>query len=196
VATWRALEATASTVLELLRDHPDRAGFGPDLDLQLYTVTDFRQPMESGVSVLAFRIEVDGTQRAPDPPPDGRGRRRRPQLPVDLSLLLTAWGRDASLQLAIATWMMRVLADNPVLTPARLNTAVPGTFATDEIVSLQPADTPTEDLLRLWELLGPTSFQLSVPYLARGARIDSSVIDREHGTVIERELRHGVRTRP
>lgn len=192
MATWRALEAVASTVLGVLRDDPDRTSFDTDLDLQLYTVTNFRQPMEAGVSILAFRLEVDGTQRAPDPPPDVNGQRRLAQLPIDVHLLLTAWARDASLQLSIATWMMRALADHAVFTPARLNAAVPGTFGHDEIVSLQPSPIPNEDLLRLWELLGPTSFQLSVPYLARGSRIDSSVTQQEHDLVVEREFQYGV----
>jgi hypothetical protein len=194
VASWRALEATAAAVLGLLRDDRDRTTFGPDLDLQLYTVNDFRQPMVSGVSVIAFRMEVDGTHRAPEPPRDELGRRRLTQLPLDLSLLLTAWAGDASLQLSIATWMMRVLADNPVLSPSQLNAAVAGTFDADEFVALQPLPVPTEDLLRLWELLGPTSFQLSVPYLARGARIDSSIVVDEHEMVVEREFQYrGVR---
>ena len=32
----------------------------------------------------------------------------------------------------------------------------------------------TEDLLHLWELLGSTSYQLSVPYVARNVRIESA----------------------
>lgn len=190
MATWRALDAVVSAMVSALADHPDRTEIDTDLDVQSYTVSDFRTPMTSGVSLLAFRIDVDGTLRTPEPAPDEFGVRRLAQLPIDLHLLLTAWGRDASVQLAVAAWMMRVLADHSVLDAGRLNAVAPGTFDADESVTLQPSAIPSEDLLRLWELLGPTSFQLSVPYLVRGVRIDSTVTVDEHDPVVEREFRY------
>lgn len=179
-----------AALVRALREHPGRVDIDPDLDVQAYTVNDFRTPMTSGVSLLAFRLDVDGTVRAPDPVPHAPGVRRLAQLPVDLHLLVTAWGREASTQLAIAAWMMRVLADHTVLDAGRLNASAPGTFADDELVWVQPSPTPSEDLLRLWELIGPNSFQLSVPYLARGARIDSTVEQFEGGPMVEREFRY------
>ena len=71
---------------------------------------------------------------------------------------------------------MRVLADAPVLPAALLNRGAPGVFDPDEIVEIIPAQLSNEELFRIFEVL-PGHFALSVPYLIRGIRIQSPVLE-------------------
>ena len=97
----------------------------------------------------------------------------QPQLPVDVHFILTAWAPDASLQQGITGWMMRTMDDHRVLPPGLLNRMAPGVFREDETVEVLDGELVSEDLFRLWELLGSVTYQLSVPYVARNIRLES-----------------------
>jgi hypothetical protein len=94
-------------------------------------------------------------------------------LPLDLHFLVTAWAKDASLQHAIAGWMMRILEDTPSFPPGLLNHRFPNTFQADETVELCLTELTTEELFRIWEVIVNNAYQISVPYVARNVRIES-----------------------
>jgi hypothetical protein len=73
----------------------------------------------------------------------------------------------------IAGWMMRMIEDMPILPPGLLNQGYPGLFRPDEAVTICPAEMSTEEMLRLWEVMLTTGYQLSAPYVARFVRVDS-----------------------
>ena len=176
MATYRGIEGACQAVVELLRDNYDPDDFpGHDLEFRVLPVSAFDTGLTAGVSVFLYRVMINNTDRTPPGRRTDAGGRLRHQLPLDLLMIMTAWGNDPSLQQSIAGWMMRTMEDYPVLPSGLLNRRTADVFRPDETVELAVGELPTEDLLHLWELLGSSSsYQLSVPYVARNVRIESS----------------------
>lgn len=187
MAHYRAITAVCESVLGLLQAHYRPEDFNQELSFQVYLAKDFATPMSAGVSLFLYRIFPNGTHRTPAGRLTAEGRRQKPQLPLDLHFILTAWASDATLQHAIVGWMMRVIEDSPLLTAALLNAQVPGVFNADEAVELSLTELTTEDLLRMWEALVQNVYQISIPYVARNVRIESTdVTSPGGGPIIER----------
>jgi hypothetical protein len=144
--------------------------------------------MEAGVSVFLYRTYVNHNNRNPPGRISPSGARFKPMLPLDLYFLLTAWAKDASLQHAIAGWMMRVLEDMPSLPAGLLNFRGVQLFQPQETVELAVAELETETLFRIWEVIINNAYQISVPYIARNVRIESEQIMEELPPVQERQL--------
>lgn len=196
MAHYRAITAVCESVLAVLKAHYKPEDFNQELSFQVYLAKDFASPMAAGVSLFLYRIFPNGTHRTPAGRITPDGKRQKPQLPLDLHFLLTAWAPDATLQHAIVGWMMRVLEDTPQLSASLLNASVPGAFGTDEAVELSLTELTTEDMLRMWEALVQNVYQLSIPYVARNLRIESTelvkpgggpVLERSFGLAPERE---------
>ena len=124
------------------------------------------------------------------------GRHFRPQLPLDLYYLLTAWAKDASLQHTIAGWMMRVLEDTPSLPAGLLNHRGVQIFQPEETVQLAVAELETETLFRIWEVIVNNAYQISVPYIARNVKIESDLTTSDGSPVQERLLDYRELVRP
>ena len=174
MADYRGIAATCAAVIYLLRANYNPGDFSQELEFQVYTAEDFTQHMEAGVSLFLHRIYVNGMNRSPAGRLGPDGRRQRNKLPLDLHFLLTAWGREASLQQAIAGWMMRTLEDTPMLPSGLLNTPMPDTFDPAEAIELSVAEISSEDLFHLWEILSPNNYHISIPYIARNVNIEST----------------------
>jgi hypothetical protein len=173
MADTRAIMAVGEAIVALLRTAYQPADFAVDLEFRTVTARDIaNNQIAAGVSFLLYRIVPNGAHRTP-PGLDQQGRRRQTQLPLDLHFLMTVWGAEASLQHAIAGWAMRMFEDTPLISSGLLNATAPGSFRAEEVVELGLAELSNEDLLRIWEVLGNSTFQLSVPYLARVVRIES-----------------------
>lgn len=173
MATFRGVEGACHAVVELLRDNYDPSDFpGHDLEFRVVPVTAFDTGLTAGVSVFLYRITLNGADRTPPGRRTEDGGRFRSQLPLDLHILLTAWGNDPSLEQAVAGWMMRVLEDHPILPAGLLNRRTDGVFRADESTEISVGQLAMEDLLQLWELIGGT-YRLSVPYEVRNVRIES-----------------------
>jgi hypothetical protein len=166
--------AVGEAIVTLLRTAYRPSDFAVDLEFRTVTARDVAtSQITAGVSFLLYRIIPNGAHRTPPGRLDPHGPRRQTQLPVDLHYLMTVWGAEASLQHAIAGWAMRMLEDTPLIPSALLNATAPGSFRAEEVVELGLAELSNEDLLRIWEVLGTNTYQLSVPYLARVVRIES-----------------------
>ena len=180
MADYRAIAAVTEAVASLLESRYVPGIFGgQELEFSVYLAKDFAKPMQAGVSVFLYRIYANGTQRAPNGRTGPDGQRYRTQMPLDLHFLLTAWAQDASLQHAIAGWMMRVLEDSPIIPAGLLNRWVPDVFHEDESVEIVLAEIETETLFRIWEVIVHHAYQISVPYAARIVRIESSQLQAE-----------------
>ncbi len=191
MAGIHAIQTTCEAVVRLLQEsyRPDLIESQMNLQFEVYATPDFKNHMTQGLSLFLYRVHVNQSQRAPlGKYPDGRAR--RPQLPLDLHLLLTAWGTKASLQHVILGWAMRVLEDNPVLPAALLNGVRSGVFRDDETVELVVGQLSNEELMRIWDDLG-TEYQLTVPYVARLVRIDSEIEIAQAGPVKQRSYNYG-----
>lgn len=174
LADSRAIMAVGEAMVALLRTAYRPADFTADLEFRTVTAREIgNNQIAAGVSFLLYRIVPNGAHRTPPGRLDPQGGRRQTQLPLDLHFLTTVWGAEASLQHAIAGWAMRMLEDTPLISSGLLNATAPGSFRAEEVVELGLAELSNEDLLRIWEVLGTNTYQLSVPYLARVVRIES-----------------------
>jgi len=175
MATPSAIAATTEAIIRLLRSSYDPTQFNnAPMDFQVYVANDFLNPMDEGVSLLLYRIFQDGTNRTPPGRMQPNGQRGPTKLPLELHFLLTAWAKTASLQHELAGWMMRTLEDNAVLFPSLLNSYKPDVFYPEETVEIALAQLSTEDLFDIWDVIIRHVYQLSVPYVARVVRIEST----------------------
>ncbi|MBN1978243.1 MAG: DUF4255 domain-containing protein [Anaerolineae bacterium] len=189
MASYRAVAAVTEAVVYLLESQYTPAKFdGNQLEFKVYLAKDFEQPMDAGVSLFLYRIYANDTHRTPKGRVSLNGERHRTQLPLDMHFLLTAWGKDASLQHTIAGWMMRVLEDTPVFPAGLLNKSVSNVFHPDETVEVGLTQLTTEELFRIWEVIGNNAYQISVPYVARYVKIESEHLLAEGEAIQERTL--------
>ena len=96
---------------------------------------------------------------------------REPVLFLDLHYLITYWGKEAQAEQKMLAWTMQQLQAYPILDKSILTTDAK--WETSETVQLTPADLSLEDILRIWDALGP-KYRLSICYVARVIRIDRS----------------------
>ncbi|HEY6389728.1 MAG TPA: DUF4255 domain-containing protein [Bryobacteraceae bacterium] len=97
---------------------------------------------------------------------------REPVLFLDLHYLLTYWGTDVQAEHTILGWAMTQLQSIPMLDSSLLSAGAG--WNVDDSIQLVPADLSLEDILRIWDALGP-KYRLSVCYLARVVRIDRAL---------------------
>lgn len=97
---------------------------------------------------------------------------RKPVLFLDLHYLVTYWGTDAQAEQTVLGWTMMQLQSTPILDNSILAPA--NIWDPAEKIQIVPADLSLEDILRIWDALGP-KYRLSVSYIARVVRIDSVI---------------------
>jgi hypothetical protein len=187
MASYPAIASTCEAIVRLLRATRDPAAFGgAHLDFDVYVAEDFRNPMDTGVSLFLYRIYHSGTNRTPAGRMLSGRRQQRQQLPLELHFMLTAWAKKASLQHEIAGWMMRVIEDVPTLSAALLNAYSPGVFEEDEAVEVTLTTLSVDDMFHIWDVMINHVYQLSVPYVVRPVAIDSTLSFGLPGLVQER----------
>jgi hypothetical protein len=69
---------------------------------------------------------------------------------------------------------MTLLEDSPTLPAGLMNTVADGIFRPEESVDICLAELETEDLFRIWDVLGRDIYELSIPYVARVIHLESS----------------------
>lgn len=179
----------------LLRSSYRREDFdNTPLEFEINTTRDFTtRTIENGVTVFLYRIYINGSNRVPPGRIGPDGHRRRPHLPLELHYLITIWAQQHTLQHSLAAWTMRTLEDNALMQSGVLNAGGRNIFRPEETVELSLAEMRTEDLFRIWEVLGPSPYHLSIPYLARVVPIESiePVPESEGPPVQERVFQQG-----
>lgn len=190
MANFRAIMAVNEAIVRLLRSNYRPEDFNNELEFKVFTSKDFTDnTISNGVSVFPYRIFVNGAHRLPTGRLNSNGQRSKNKLPVEFHCLITMWGQDATLQNTLAGWVMRILEDNPVLPATLLNSAAANVFSQDETVDIAFAELSTEDLFRIWDVLGVNVYQLSIPYLIRIIELDSiQYQEEEAGHVQTREF--------
>jgi hypothetical protein len=176
MASYSAISVVCEAVLLLLRNNYEPQEFNNELEFKVYLARDFLAPMPTGVSLFLYRILPNGSHRTPNGRIGPNGQYYRSQLPIDLHFLLTAWGKEASLQHTIAGWMMRILEDMPILPASLLNSIASDVFRPDETVELCLSEMTTEEMIHIWEAFIENGYHLSIPYVARNVRIESNVL--------------------
>jgi hypothetical protein len=177
MATYRAVEAAAATVVHVLQDAFDPV-LVPDaepLRFHLVGPEDLAGGLPSGVGVLVYAVEVDPTGRNLGAGLDRTGGRTPPGLTLRVRLLVLVTAEDAATRLTLAGWVLSTLPGNAVLAADLLN-RVAGrkpVFRDDETVRVLVDPLEASDLLRRLEVLGGDATDvLALPYAVDG--IDSS----------------------
>lgn len=194
MADYRAITAVSEAIRGVLRSSYRRADFDDtELEFEIYTSRDFSRSITNGITVFLYRVYIQGTNRIPPGRIGLDGRRRKPQLPLELHYLITVFAGQYTLQHSLAAWAMRTLEDNALLTASVLNAGGQAIFRPEETVEVCLAEMRTEDLFRIWEVLGATPYHLSIPYLARVVAIESieRLPEAEGPPVQDRTLRMG-----
>jgi hypothetical protein len=174
MADFRAIMAVNEAIVKLLRSNYRAEDFNNELEFKVFTSKDFTDnTISNGVSVFPYRIFVNGVNRLPTGRLGRNGEQMKNKLPLEFHCLITLWGQDSTLQNTLAGWVMRVIEDNPTLHSNLLNSAVADVFSHDESVDISFAELSTEDMFRIWDVLGVNVYQLSIPYLIRVIELDS-----------------------
>lgn len=192
MAQFQAVRVTCEAITELLKAvyTAQPTGLPVSMGFHVFVAEDFKTVDSStnGISLFLYRAYVNANQRATQRRDPATGKTTRPPLPLELHFFLTTWAKTASLQHNMLGWMMRTLEDFPCLTASFLNERGSGTFSANETVEIIPGQLTNEELMRIWEDL-QVPYQLSVPYVARIVRIDSTVELGEDGlSVIQRDF--------
>lgn len=132
--------------------------------------TEETTALDQIVSIFLHRITVNenfrSAQRLPDPT-------RQPIIFLDLHYLITYWGTSAQAEQTVLGWTVQQLQTAPVMDSSILTSD--GGWDVAESIQLTIADLSLEDVLRIWDALGP-KYRLSVSYIARVVRIDRIVV--------------------
>jgi hypothetical protein len=129
--------------------------------------TEDTTPLDKTVSILLHRITSNEHERSITQLQDSRDK--QPVLALDLHYMITYWGTSAEAEQVILTWTMQQLQSLPILDRSVLSASA--AWDATETVQIIPADLSLEDILRIWDALGP-KYRLSVSYVARIVRID------------------------
>jgi Pvc16 N-terminal domain len=133
--------------------------------------TEGQTALDKVVSIFLHRITINenfpGATRLKDAP------NTQPVVFLDLHYLLTYWGDSAEAEQKILGWTIQQLQSSPILDSSILTSD--GQWGPTESVQLTMADLSLEDILRIWDALGP-KYRLSVAYLARVVRIDRTIV--------------------
>jgi hypothetical protein len=128
---------------------------------------DTTNNLDKMVSIFLHRITLNDSLRSATRLQDKTNI--RPALFLDLHYLITYWGTDPRAEQTILGWTMLQLQTAPILDKSILSPA--STWDTAETIQIIPADLSLEDILRIWDALGP-KYRLSISYIARIVRID------------------------
>ena len=133
--------------------------------------TEEQTTLDQVVSIFLHRITVNENFRAATVLKDTATK--SPVVFLDLHYLLTYWGTSAQAEHTILGWTLQQLQSSPILDNSVLTSE--GGWGATENIQLVLADLSLEDILRIWDALGP-KYRLSVGYLARVVRIDRATV--------------------
>jgi uncharacterized protein DUF4255 len=180
VADFQAVFAVGDALAKYLQNNYDPKAVGFPCTFRLVSSSEIanedQTKLDKSVSVFLHRINTDeqfrNVTRLRDSPT------QQPVLYLDLHYLFTYWdvsAEGAEAEQKILTWTMQQLQSHPILdtTVLNLSTAAPGWDSADS-VQLIPADLSLQDILDIWDGLGP-KYRLTISYVARAVRIDRTI---------------------
>ncbi len=126
-------------------------------------------PTGENLGIYLHRIAVDPFARNRYLAPTDNRRRRRPELPVNLHILLIGWSTKNDSEIGYLAAAMQIIGSALTLDVSHLSTADSG-WDEREAVQVLPEEMSTEDLMRLWDSL-PGDYRLSSPYLIKTVRL-------------------------
>ncbi|HTT39057.1 MAG TPA: DUF4255 domain-containing protein [Burkholderiales bacterium] len=179
MANLNSISATGKSIERLLTaafSDPPVPVSGKTTKAFLIRTEDFDQSSNSSIilrpalSIFLYRVDFNKSMRAAWSGVtyhDGV-----PHLPLDLHFLLTPWADNAESEHAILGRAMQCLDSTPILSGPLLHQS--GEWAPNEAIQLVMEEISTEAVMRTFDSL-PSDYRISVPYIARIARLDGRV---------------------
>ncbi len=127
-------------------------------------------PTSNTLGIYLHRISIDPYGRNRYLPPQRPGNAARPELPVNLHILLVGRSLSASAEITLVAWAMQRIGAALELDAARMATLDPN-WSEQERLQIIPEEMSTEDLMRVWDSL-PGDYRLSSPYLVKTLRLE------------------------
>ena len=178
MAQTHAIAATATTLLRMLARDCPRDGFRTPPTFALRPLGQAGEAAHAeGLSVWVWRIQPTSTATRSTPLRTADGATRPPDLVVDLSVLVRVQAAEPEEELRLTGWVMRWLADHPVLTSADLGDSSggdrPPAFGATESLTLLIDSLSPDDRLQLSTVDGGR-WMGAVPCAVRGLRLESA----------------------
>lgn len=127
-------------------------------------------PVGNTLGIYLHRISIDPNGRNRYLPPQRPGHAPRPELPVNLHILLVGRSLSATAEISLVAWAMQRIGAAMLLDAAQMATIDP-TWSEQEQLQIIPEEMSTEDLMRVWDSL-PGDYRLSSPYLVKTLRLE------------------------
>jgi hypothetical protein len=186
MAQHQAIAAVAAALRGLIRERYPRDAFNT-LTVEVYQAKEVEKGVTGdGFAILPWRVAINTQRRARGPRIDIFGRRFKPSLPIDLSVLVIPVASSAEKQLRMLGWVMRALEDASAITASQLNDYLTENdiFTVDEDIDLVCDPLTVVDQLTMWDRI--RKHPLFVNYLVRMVLLDSSQTLDDTGVVLER----------
>jgi hypothetical protein len=200
MATYAAVQGVMAAIESMLAERfPQELKNTPvNASVQLFGSQAFKQTSISNTLALyLYRISIDPTV------PGGyvRALPGRPggpvaEIPLMLHFLMIAIADTALAENSLMGWGFQQLAINPIIGADRMAAqalALPGQAINwDDADDVQVAteELTREELMRIWDTL-PLKYSLTVPYVARGLRVELAPDMRQYAPVVDRSLGFG-----
>lgn len=180
MADFQAVFAVGDALARYLNNSYDATAVGFPCTFKLVSSAEIANEdtakLDKTVSLYLHRVTTSDqfryVTRVPDAPFE------QPVLFLDLHYMLSYWdaaAEGAEAEQKILTWTMQTLQSNASYGASvlGLSSAAPG-WSTADSVQLIPADLSLQDILDIWNALGP-NYRLSVGYIVRVVRVDKTV---------------------
>jgi hypothetical protein len=165
VAGPDVLRDLGDTLLNLLRAGVSAAMVDP-ARIQVATPDEFeslKDPAQPNITVFFYRIATNPQMRNGPRRILPGGKTSRQALPLEISLLITAWAKETKDELRIVGRILQVLYDRAEVGAAEL---IGSSWESDDSVQLVLESLPLEDHYRIWDS-SDVPYRLSLTYVAR-----------------------------
>lgn len=147
------------------------AGIVENPGVRLLGSQDMRaDPVGHAVGLYLHRISVDPYGRNRYLQPTQPTQAPRPELPVNLHLLVIGWSGTAAAEVALVAWAVQQLGSGLQLDVSHLGLA-DARWGEQDSLQVIPEEMSTEDLMRIWDSL-PGDYRLCAPYIVKTVRLE------------------------
>ncbi len=139
-------------------------------------------PTTESLGIYLYRIAVDPYARNRHLAAAEGRKAPRPELPVNLHILLVGWSDKNEAEVTYLSTAMQIIGSAMNLGIAEVGITDPSWGETDS-VQVIPEEMSTEDLTRLWDSF-PGGYRLSVPYIIKTLRLTPDD-ERDEGPLVK-----------
>ena len=200
MATYAAVQGVMAAIEGMLAERfPQELKDTPvNATVQLFGSQAFKQTsIRNTLALYLYRISIDptvpgGYVRTLPAHPGGKVA----EIPLMLHFLMIAIADTALAENSLMGWGFQQLAINPIIGADRMAAqalALPGqSINWDDADDVQVAteELTREELMRIWDTL-PLKYSLTVPYVARGLRVELEPDMRQYAPVVDRSFGFG-----